>query len=66
MSKFEELNSRWAQMTTYGTSTWRGDGPDDEGAGEECCFSGPSRQTSIPSDGEGELADLAGTQLHLV
>lgn len=41
-------------------------GPDDEGAGEECCFSGPSKQTSLPSDGEGEPADLPRTQLHLV
>lgn len=41
-------------------------GPDDEGAGEECSFSGLSKQTFILSDGEGEPADPAGTQLHLV
>lgn len=41
-------------------------GPDDEGAGEQCSFSGPSKQTFILSDGEGELAEPAGTQLHLV
>lgn len=38
----------------------------DEGAGEECSFREPSKQTFMPSDGESEPADPAGTQLHWV